>query len=160
MQKVKDFFKEFFKTRTVGYYIMIATLVLALVENIIYVSFYKGAELSRYYSPAAFAVPFIAIIACLALSMFKQTYEWAPIVFFGLEVCAFCLFVNGTYMYLTSALFGGFNMSALLSLSPGLWTCAVFYIAILILGVVVTFLKGRKESPYRIAACSENEGEE
>lgn len=145
MQKIKDFFKEFFKTRTVGFYIMIAAIVLALVENIIYVSFYKSVELLRYYSATAFTLPFIAIIACLALSMFKITHKWAPIVLFGLELCAFCLFIDSTYMYLASAFYGGISAAAIASLSPGFLTCVIFYILILILSIVAIFMKGRKE---------------
>lgn len=145
MQKITKFFKEFLKTRTVGYYLMIAAAILALVENIIYVSYYQSVNLLRYYSQTAFILPFVAIVACLALSMFKVTHKWAPLALYGIELCAFVLFIDSTYMYLSSAFYGGISASAIFGLSPGFLCSVVFYVVILALSMAAIFMKGRKE---------------
>ena len=153
MERIKEFFKEFFETRTVGFYIMLAAAVLALVQDIIYISYYQSSNLLRYYSQPAFIIPIFAVVACLALSMFKVTHKWAPLVLYGLELCAFCLFVEGTYMYLTQALFGGFSIGAIFRLSPGFWLSALLYLIIFGLCIAAVFLNGRKE----VSPLSENE---
>ena len=147
MKKITEFFKEFLKTRTVGYYIMIVTAILALVENIIYVVYYHGIDLLRYYSQTAFILPFFAIVACVALSMFKVTHKWAPLALFGIELSAFVLFIDSTYMYLSSAFYGGVSVDVILQLNPGFLICVVFYVVILALSIATVFMKGRKELP-------------
>lgn len=159
MAKITKFFKEYAKTRTVGFYIMIAAAVLAFVEDIIYVKYYHGANLLRYYSPTAFALPLVAIVACLVLSMFKITHKLAPLVLYGLELTAFVLFVDSTYMYLSSAFYGGVSASAILGLSPGFLVSAVMYVFILVLSMTAVFMKGRKELP-ETAAEESNGGNE
>ena len=145
MKKITEFFKEFFKTRTVGYYIMIATAILALVENIIYVVYYHGIDLLRYYSQTAFILPFFAVVACVALSMFKVTHKWAPLALFGIELCAFVLFIDSTYMYLSSAFYGGISAEAISDLNSGFLACVILYVVILALSIAAVFMKGRKE---------------
>ena len=147
MQRITKFIKEFFKTRTVGYYIMIGAAILALVEDIIYVSYYQSVNLLRYYSQTAFILPFVAVVACVALSMFKVTHKWAPVALYGIELCAFVLFIDSTYMYLSSAFYGGISASVIFELSPGFLVSVVLYIVILVLSIVAVFMKGRKELP-------------
>lgn len=132
-------------TRAAGYYVMLIAAALALAENILYYVFYQGANLLRYYSNEAFMWPFIGIIGCLVLSTFKVTHRWAPWVLYGFELYAFCLFVDSTYMYLSSAFFGGISMTAILSLSPGFLLCAILYIVVLVLSMAAALMKGRKE---------------
>ena len=145
MREKPNFFKEFLKTRTVGYYIMIAAAVLALVENIIYVSYYQSVNLLRYYSQTAFILPFIAVVACVALSMFKITHKLAPVVLYGIELYAFVLFMDSTYMYLSSAFYGGISASVIFQLSPGFLLSVALYVIILVLSMMAVFMKGRKD---------------
>ncbi len=138
--------RKFFKTRAVGFYLLIAAALLALAADFVYFHFYHSdAQLVRYYTASAFAVPFIAVAASAVLALFRVTERWAGLVFFGLELCAFMLFVNGTYMYLSSAFYSGFNMDAVLALSPGFLATAVLYVVILIAGAVLTFMRMRKK---------------
>ena len=145
MQNITKFFKEFLKTRTLGYYLMIAAAILALVEDIIYVSYYQSVNLLRYYSSTAFILPFIAVAACLVLSMFDVTHKLAPLALYGIELCAFVLFIDSTYMYLSSAFYGGISASAIFGLSPGFLLGVLLYVIILALSIAAVFMKGRKE---------------
>lgn len=137
----QNFFKEFFKTRSAGFYLFVAVAFLVLIESFVYVGCYSGGTLLRYYSAPAFAVTLVAVIVSLALSLFRWTYKWAPIVLYGLVLCGFGLFIESTYMYLASAFFGGISAEVIFRLHPGFLTCTIFYIVILIAGIVPVFMK-------------------
>lgn len=152
MQKIKQFFLDFFKTRGAGFYVMLAAAVIALTETILYGVYYQSAEMVRYYSQPAFLIPFFAVVGCLALSLFRVTAKWAPLVLYGLELCAFCLFIDSTYLYLSSAFYGGISASAIFGLSPGFLLGVLFYVIVFALSIASVFLKGRRERAGNAAA--------
>lgn len=145
MERIGNFFRAYFKTRTVGFYIMLGAALVALVQNFVYYGTYHDVEMVHYFSTSAFIVPFIAFVACLAMSLFSFTDRWAALVLFGLEVCAFMLFIQGTYMYLSGALYGGLNAAALASLNGGFLSSAILYVVVLIASGVAVFMPARKQ---------------
>lgn len=77
---------NFFRTRSVGFYICCAAAVLSVVEAIVYKSAVRDP---RYYSDASFFLALFAFLPFALLSVFKVTERYAPaalalMVFFAL----------------------------------------------------------------------------
>lgn len=138
---VKGYFKDFFKTRWVGWYIHWASLALMLVVAIVYGVVYSDMSMQRYFSSAAFAVIFVAFAAGVVLAFVRPATKWAPLVVFGLLLCSFCLFVNGTYMIVSTAFFAGVNAAAFAALDKGFVMTVVFYLIPMIVCIVALFVK-------------------
>jgi hypothetical protein len=66
-------------------------------------------------------------------------------VLFAAEFYAFCQFIDGTYLYLSSVFFGGITAEALASLNIGFVVSAAMFLAVILLSLVATFLKNGKE---------------
>lgn len=119
-----NFMRNFFKTRSVGFYVLLGGIVLSLIEAIVYyVSYAMQNEYAEYFSLAAFIIVFVAIIVTIALSLFETTERFAAVVFCAFEICIFFLFVEKTYLYLPTVFYHGFSAVALASLYPGFTAC-------------------------------------
>ncbi len=141
-----DKVNEFFRTRTVGFWIFSVAALIAFVEAFVYIGTYTSSSMLRYFSAAAFALQLVAVVASVVMYCFKPTAKWSALVLFGMEVCVFCLFISATYMYLSSILFGGFSASKLKSLNAGFVVSTLFTLISMILSIVAIFLKPYRET--------------
>lgn len=134
----------FFKAKAAGFWMFILAAVLALVESGLYFYFYNGDVLLRYYVAEAALIPLAGVAASLLVAAIKPIGKWAPFVLFAAEMMAFCVFVNGTYMYLSSIFFGGISMEAFASIDIGFTACVGLFLAVLLLSAVALFMKQEK----------------
>ena len=137
--------KEFFKTKTVGFYLVLVAVVLALAQAIVYVTSYTGSSLELYFVPAAFALPFVGIVLCVGMLFFNRTREWAALVLFALELGSFLLFAKGTYLYLTEVFYAGVNAEAFKMLNKGFTASVVLYLVVIILSIAAMFMRMSKD---------------
>lgn len=142
---IKNYFKNFFGTRRIGWYLCLCTVPLLLVGNIIYRVGYADMDMQRFFSPSAYAVMYIAAALCVAVSFVRPVEKWAPLVMFALTLCSFCLFVNGTYMYLSSVFFAGLTAEAFSSLNAGFTATVIFQFLTMIIALVALFLPHEKK---------------
>lgn len=136
--------KKFFKTRAAGFYIMLVAVVLALIECIMYHHFYTEPAMLQYYSGLSFALSILAMGFSLAMSLFPPTAKWAALVLYALEFCAFLLFIDSTYLYLTTSMHSGISMEAIFGLNTGFLSSAILHVLIMIVSLVSVFLKSEK----------------
>jgi hypothetical protein len=140
-----QYFKDFFKTRAVGFWLFLLSAVLASAGSGVYYYFYHDDSMLRYFSQQAFLLPLIASAGTILLSLIRPLSKWAPLVLFSAEFYAFCQFINGTYLYLSSVFFGGITAEALSSLNMGFIVSVAVFLAVILLSLVATFLKNGKE---------------
>jgi uncharacterized membrane protein YvlD (DUF360 family) len=145
VMNIKEYFKNFFKTRRIGWYLCLCAVPLMLIGNIIYRVSYSDMDMQRFFSVEAYAVLYAAIVLVSAISLLEPVEKWAPIAAFALTLCSFCLFVNGTYMYLSSVFFGGVTAEALASLNAGFVATIVFQFLAMIVSLVALFLPHEKK---------------
>ena len=154
---IKGYFKDFFKTRWVGWYICLCTVPLILIGNIIYRVGYADMNMQRFFSASAYAVAYVTIVLCIAVSFVRPVEKWAPLIVFALTLCSFCLFVNGSFMYLSSVFFGGLTAEAFASLNPSFTATIIFQALTVIAALVALFVPHEKKAKNTVArAISEN----
>ena len=89
MDKIKDFFHS----KSYGFYVTLLAVVLSLVTLIVYTSSFGG---SRYMSWAAFVIMIIGMVAGLAMPIFRLD-KWVPAVLLVTNFVSFLLFVYYVY---------------------------------------------------------------
>lgn len=98
MDKIKDFFHS----KSYGFYVTLLAVVLSLVTLIVYTSSFGG---SRYMSWAAFVIMIIGMVAGLAMPIFRLD-KWVPAVLLVTNFVSFLLFVYYVYFYVSVVLVG------------------------------------------------------
>ena len=141
VEKIMTTVKEFFRTRTVAFYVAAAAAVLSVILSIVYAACYSGTS---YMSWGAFALTLIAGIAFFALAAFKQTEPFAALVLGVLNFIAFILFIHDVYMYFTTIFYGGFSAALLGDIDPAFYACTVLYLIIIVASNVCVYLKSSK----------------
>ena len=144
MKALATYFKDFFKSRAVGYWIFIGTAVLAVVGSAVYYALFRDISLLRYYSPSAAIIPVAVGIVSIVLSLVRPLSRWMPVMLFIAEFCSLCQFANGSYMYLSSIFYGGVTAEALASIGAGYSVPVFIFLVVCILCVVTAFLRHEK----------------
>ena len=143
VEKIMTKVKEFFSTRTVAFYIALATAALTLILTIVYGACYAGTD---YMSWAAFALTLIACLAFCGLAVFKQTERFAALVMGLLDFIAFLLFIDNVYMYFTTVFYGGFSASLLGNVDPAFYACTILFLITIVASNVCVYLKPAKQA--------------
>lgn len=97
--------KAFFKQRWIGFFLLIPVALMSFIIPFVYMS---GFLRTDYMSVWAVILPFAAI-GTIALAFFKKTARFAPIAMFAMELAGLLVFIETSYMHLTTAFFGGIN---------------------------------------------------
>lgn len=142
---IKNYFKNFFKSRRIGWYICLGSAPLLLVTAVIYRLGYSGMDMQRFFSVPSYVVLYITMLLCVTLSVVRPVEKWTPLAVFALTLCSFCLFANGTYMYLSSVFFAGVTAEALASLNVGFTATVILQFVIMIVALVALFLPHDKK---------------
>ena len=130
--------KEFFRKKTVGFYLSAAAALLSLVTAIVYAAAYSG---SQYMSWAAFLIMLFAFIGFIALCIFDVTARFAPVLVGVLGLVSFALYVLATYMYLSEVFYNGVTAAAMAELNPAYVFCLVAIIIVIGLSIAGIFMK-------------------
>ena len=141
LEENKVYYKNYIQTRWIGFYALVAAVVLTLIIPFVYKS---GFEITNYYSGTAFALPFLSLIA-LVLAACKYTERYAPVALFIIILISFLVFIETSYMYLTSAFFGGITGNILKQAGFPYSFCTIAHLVGLILSGVAVFAKPARE---------------
>ena len=147
MSEKKGYFGRFVRTRAAGFYLTAVTVILAIVQMIVYQATYGAgnSKLSVYYAPEAIILSVVAVVLCIAMMLCKWTDPWAPLVLFALEFWSFLMFASGTYLYLTEVFYAGVTAEAFGILEGGFTLSVILYVAILLCSIVALFMRQSKK---------------
>lgn len=133
--------KEFFRSRSAGFYLLMTVVLLSLVQVIAYDVLYAQAVRSQYADATAKWLPYLAIAAALVMSGFKETERFAGLALFAVQFASFLAYISGTYMYFSTVFFGGFSLKALVDMDGAVSFCIIIFVIILILSGIAAYIK-------------------
>ena len=118
-------FRNFWKKKTVMFYVCLIAAILSVIVAIVYAAAYNG---SRYMSWTAFALSVAGGLGFIALSIPDSTTGFAPAVMGTLDLLSLCLYIDAVYMYLSEVFYGGVNWASMQQLNPAFVFCLVVMI--------------------------------
>lgn len=129
--------KEFFANKKYGFYVTLATILLAIVTLIVYVSIYSS---TRYMSWEAFWIILVGAVLSVVLILLKQ-YRFAPALLLTANFVGMLFFIYHIYFFVSSAVvgiqFSGFP--------PEFFVNIVFYVLTLVVSIAAVFLPQAEE---------------
>lgn len=99
----------YFSSRYVGFYLLIPVAVADIIFAFVYMD---GFFQTEYKSVIVFVLPLLAA-AAFALACFRPTARYAPAVMFALQIATLTVFVETSYMFLTTPFFNGIQGNVL-----------------------------------------------
>ncbi len=125
--------------KTVGFYLAIATILLALVANIVYLSF--DGTLLEYKNALATIPTFVGIVAYFGFVLFKKTDRYAALPLWACVFTSFMMFIAYVYMYFSAVFYNGISTEALQLIDGKIIISIVFYLLAAIVGNVAIYFK-------------------
>ncbi len=130
--------------KTIGFYLAIATILLALVANIVYLSF--DGTLLEYKNALATIPTFVGIVAYLGLLLFKKTDRYAALPLWACVFTSFMMFIAYVYMYFSAVFYNGISAEALQLIDSKIIVTIVFYVLASITGNVAIYCKAESKN--------------
>ena len=121
-----------------GFYVGLASAVLAVVQAVLYKASYGS---TAYYDPLAVALAIVGVAVFVAASLSHYSSPYASVV---LAVCNFLgllLFINASYMYLADVFYGGINAASFAALRKDYVACVLLSLAATVSANVAVYLK-------------------
>ena len=98
--------KEFFRSRSWGFYVSLSGAALLLVTAIVYsVTFSLSEHINLNFEAGVLVVALLGVVGFSVLSAFKVTRPYAAAALFAGGFGAFLLFISSSYMYLSAVFF-------------------------------------------------------
>ena len=132
---------NFFKRKTVGFYLCCAAALLSVIVAIVYGAAYSGTD---YMNGWAVALPIVGAVAFAVMSVFKQTEAYGAVVMGVLDLTGFLLFVQASYLYLSEVFYGGVSAAAFKMMNPAYIVCVLFFLIATVLSNVGIYMKSSK----------------
>ena len=151
-----NYFKTFFKSRSVGYWLFVCAAILAAVGSGVYYGMYRDISLLRYYTPGPAIIPLAVSLTALVLSLIRPLSGWMPAALFVAEFYSLCMYIDGSYMYLSSIFYGGVTADAIASISIGFILPIVFFLIVSVLSAVAMFMRSEKKDKLLVALVNED----
>ncbi len=144
LEKSLDAIKNFFKTRSLGFYFTASAVVLSLIQLIIYAVAFNDIMYVQYFSTAAVVCSVLAVVLGIGLSCTKWTEQWAPAAVAALELLACLFFIKDGYWYFTTQFFAGVTWKAITTTYYGYLVSIVMFVVILGISTASIYLKQSK----------------
>ena len=140
-----QYLKDFIKSRGVGFYFTIVSILLMLIQVILYAVSFSNEMFIQYKHWTVIFFMALAIVAGLGLSLTRWTRSFAPLAIFVLELLSFLMFAKYGYWYFTEVFFGGVvNAETIGSMYWGYKSSIVLYVLVLIASGASIFIKQAK----------------
>lgn len=115
--------RDFFEKKTIGgFYVPALSILLSIVAVIVFPVGFSG---SNYVTTPVIVLPLAASLAYIVLSLSEKTDGFASLVAGVLQFAALLCFISDTYLYLSEAFYGGFNMAAIAAMNLA-WPATLF----------------------------------
>lgn len=130
--------KKFLRGKSVGgFYVPAFSVVLSVAVAVEYAIGFNG---STYFFAEVAALPLIASVLFLALSLSKRTAAAAAPVAGILQFVSLLLFISTSYMYLTEAFFGGISLEAVANMNVA-WPATLILLTVNVVLCNIGFYK-------------------
>lgn len=133
--------KEFFGKKGAGFYVCFAAALLAFVSAFVYVAGYRE---SVYMSWWVFALALVAAGSFVALSVFRITRPFSPVVLGVASFAMLLMFIRTVYMYLSEVFYAGLSFESFKLIAPAFFACTILMFVCVVLCVVGLCLKQEK----------------
>ena len=100
---------RWFASRWVGFYLLIPVEI----ATFIYAFVYGGEFMGGFYGSTAVMTLTIITLLAFVLACFRPTARFAPIVMFATQLITLGIFIETSYMYLSSPFFNGIQGNVL-----------------------------------------------
>lgn len=133
MEKIKNFFKS----KSYGFYVSVAVCILSLIAVCAYALGYGG---TKYMSWLALIIVVIGVAVSILLMIFKQD-KFVPAVILIATFVSMLSFVYGIYLLVVTT----FYAASVVHFSGEFIAAVVFYIIAIVVGIANVFFKQVKE---------------
>ena len=136
-------FAAYFKTKSAGFYVALAALVLTVLQFIIY-----GLGMpEELYNLNVLFYALVAIAGFAVLIIFKQTAELAPIPLMVCSLLNVATFVSseGLIDYVSTEFFDGVTLAKFFHLHFAVWFSVIAFVLIFLLASVAMYLRQNKK---------------
>lgn len=138
--------KEFFKSRSLGFYFLAAAVLLALIQLIIYSAAFSDPAFVKYKHWSVILFSVLAMCSGLGLCLTRKTEYFAPLAVFVFELLSFVMFVKYGYMYFSELFFAGVSAEAFAQMNYGYMGSIILYILCWGTSIASFFLRQRKKA--------------
>lgn len=139
MQKIKNIFSKvwgYLKARGAAFYLLIPVVIFSFIIPFVY----KAGFGDTYFLTVAFVLPFLAIPLFGAV-FFKPMAKYAAVAIYIIEFVSLLVFVNTTYMHLTTVFFNGIEGNVIEQMGFHFSFCVIVFLINIGLSVAAVFLK-------------------
>lgn len=141
LRRITETVKYFLITRRLGFYFIVAAVVLALVQVIIYGIAFSELSFTKYRHWSVIFFSVISIISGLGLTVSRWTSPWAAGVMLVMEFLSFLMFFKYGYMYFSELFFAGVTAEVIGEMYYGYMASMILYVLVFIIGIAAVFLK-------------------
>jgi len=127
--------------KTVGFYVGIASCVLAVAQSVVYAVGYKS---TAYYDALAVALGIVGIVLYVLCSLSHYSSPFAAPILALTNFVGFLLFVYASYMYLADVFYGGINAQSFAALDKKYVWCVVLFLLSTVVANVAVYMKQDK----------------
>lgn len=142
MQLVKDFFKS----RSIGFYFTLIAIAIAIVQVIIYATAFSGVAFIKYKHWSVILCSVLAIVLGAAMSCTKWTESFAPLVVFIFELLSFLMFIKYGYMYFSELFFAGVTPERISQMYYGYMASIILYVVCWAVSIAAVFMRQSRKS--------------
>lgn len=144
LNKFLDKTKEFLQTRNIGFYLILASIVLSIIQIIIYEVGFSATDFIKYKHFSVTLLAVFAIFVTLGLSATKWTERLAPFAMFFMELFSFLMLIKYGYMYFTELFFAGVTWTRITQMYYGYMGSIILYVLIFVISITSFFMKQSK----------------
>lgn len=138
--------KDFFKSRSIGFYFTVIAVLFAVIQLIIYAVAFSAVAFVKYKHWSVILCSVFAIILGLGFSCTRWTQTFAPLAVLVFELLSFLMFVKYGYMYFSELFFAGISATAISQMYYGYMASIIFYVLCWASGIAAMFLRQSKNA--------------
>lgn len=127
--------------KKVGFFVGLASLVMAIAAMIVYAVSYGS---TAYYDGVAVGLCATGAVLFVLASLSHYSSPFASVVLAAGSFAGFLLFINATYMYLADVFYGGINATSFAALSKEYIACFLLFLLSAIVANVAVYMKQDK----------------
>lgn len=128
--------KGFFGSKTAGFYVSAAAVVLSVITLVVYALYGTVGEGGRYFSPVALTFLVLSILAFCGMCIFRITAPWAAFVQAVFLFVSFLIYLYACYRYFTEVFYGGVTAQAFAMMNKYFLASMILYFVSVIVSQV------------------------
>lgn len=127
---------RYLRTRGIAFWLLVPVVILSFVVPFVYLAGFGD----KYFAAAAVVLPFLAI-PVFAAAFFRPAARYAAVAMYVLELVSLLVFVQTTYMHLSTAFFNGIEGNVLVQAGFHFSFCTLVLLINMALSAAAAFFK-------------------